>query len=176
MKERITIDQEKDKLSVTIKAFREDNKQKMLMLWIVLFSICGLAIFSQFFEAYDPGTKVFFGVYIAFWLFFEFKVIYAYRWRTYGLEYITIEQEEVLLTKQIGKRGVTQKYSRSDIRNLRLFENSDTGFFKSMNDSYWNINKYTLVFDVHNRFVPFGIDLTKKQATDLLKLVQQYFN
>ena len=72
MDNRIQIKREDKKIEVVVKAYCDDKKQKMLMLWIFLFSLCGFAILTQFFEDYDAGTKVFFGVYIAFWLFFEF--------------------------------------------------------------------------------------------------------
>ena len=85
MSNRIQITKNKESLKVVIKAFYDDKKQKMLLLWIVLFSLCGVAIISQFFEDYDSGTKVFFGVYVAFWLFklifveiFVFSLLYIH--------------------------------------------------------------------------------------------------
>ena len=91
--ERLKIAKKEDELVITIKAFGDSRKQKILLLWIVLFSLCGIAIMSQFFGDYDNETKVFFGVYVAFWLFFEFKVVYAYRWRKYGVERIIVDKE-----------------------------------------------------------------------------------
>jgi len=172
MENRVKIKQDNGEWSLTMLAFKDDAKQRMLILWIVLFSICGIAIFSQFFGNYSAGTKIFFGVYIAFWLFFEFKVVYAYRWRKYGLEYLTVEENDLILTKQIGKRGITQKYDRSKIVSLRLFENGDTDFIKSMTTSYWNINKYALAFDFEDKVIPFGIDLDEKQANRVLKALR----
>lgn len=175
MIKRITIDKKNDQLAVTILAFKDSGKQKMLLVWILLFSLCGIAIISQFFGNYDNSTKIFFGVYIAFWLFFEFKVIYAYRWRKSGLEFITVEKEAIILTKQIGKRGITQSYLKNEISDLRIFENADNNFIKSMTTSYWNINKYTLAFNVKNQIIPFAIDLTKKEANKiLLAITSQY--
>lgn len=173
MTKRVIIEKKKDIFTLTILAFKDEAKQKMLLLWVILFSVCGVAIFSQFFEDYEAGTKVFFGVYIAFWMFFEFKVIYAFRWRKYGLEYLTIEDEELILTKQIGKRGLTQKYNKSQIKNLRVFENGDSDFVKSMNTSYWNINKYSLAFDFDNKIIPFGIDLDEEEATNVLAAIKK---
>ena len=40
---------EKDKtFKITIKALMEEKQQQMLLVWIVLFSVCGILIFSQF--------------------------------------------------------------------------------------------------------------------------------
>lgn len=172
MLKRITIDKTEDKLAITILAFKDNAKQTMLLVWIILFSLCGIAIVSQFFGNYDNNTKIFFGVYIAFWLFFEFKVIYAYRWRKIGLEFVTVKKSSIILTKQIGKRGITQNYPKNEISNLRIFENADNNFIKSMTSSYWNINKYTLAFDFNNQVIPFAIDLTKKEANKILSEIK----
>jgi hypothetical protein len=174
MEERIAINKTEKNLTITIKAFLDEKKQRMLLIWMVLFSFCGVAIITQFFGDYDKGTKVFFGVYVAFWLFFEFKVVYAFRWRKNGLERIIIENEEIILIKEIGKRGITQRYPLNEVKNFRIFINEDTDFVKSMTSSYWNINKYTLAFDFNETPVPFAIDLDSKKAKHILKEIKSF--
>ncbi len=168
MENRIQRNKEGDKLEIVIKAYLIDKKQKMLLLWIILFSCCGIAILTQFFEDYDAGTKVFFGVYVAFWLFFEFKVIYAYRWRKYGEEKIIIENNELFLIKSIGKRGVTQRFDLNEIKKVDFYTDANGDFIKSMNTSYWNINKYQLMIQLEKTMVPFAIDIDKKEANQIL--------
>ncbi|MCO6501079.1 MAG: hypothetical protein J5I47_11995 [Vicingus serpentipes] len=172
--ERVRIAKKEGELVITIKAFSDGGKQKILLLWIVLFSLCGIAIISQFFGNYDNGTKVFFGAYVAFWLFFEFKVIYAYRWRKYGMERIIVDKENLTLIKEIGQRGITQKYPLNEIRNLGVFVNKDSNFVKSITSSYWNINKYTLAFDYEENTIPFAIDLSPKDVKLVLKEFKDY--
>ena len=58
--ERIQINKTEDELSISIKAYCDDKKQKMLFAWIILFTICGIIIISQFFGPYEPSVKVFF--------------------------------------------------------------------------------------------------------------------
>lgn len=169
MAERINISKKDNNLEIEIKALKDDTKQKILLVWIVLFSLCGFAILSQFFYDYDNSSKVFFGVYLAFWLFFEFKVIYAFRWRNAGMEKIILNKTEIILIKEIGKRGITQTIKINEISNLRCYEPDEPSFIKSINLSYWNINKYSLAFDFENKPVPFAIDLDKNEATKLLK-------
>ena len=169
MDSRIQIVSTENKLEVVIKAFYNEKKQQMLLIWIVLFSLCGLAILSQFFENYDAGTKVFFGVYVAFWLFFEFKVIYAYRWRKYGEERLIMENNELILVKTIGKRGITQRFDIKELKKFDFLKDSNGSFVKSMNTSYWNINKYHLVMKLENSEIPFAIDIENKMAKKILK-------
>lgn len=174
MDKRINITKDNGKLEVTIKAFFDEKKQQMLMIWIILFSICGLAIISQFFEDYEPSYKVFFGVYIAFWLFFEFKVIYAFRWRKYGEEKIIIEDGSIYLIKTIGKRDATQHFKIEDVKKVTMFSSDGTSFISSMNKSYWNINKYQLALQLENSVMPFAIDIDQKESKHLLKELQKF--
>ena len=174
MRDRISINENEHELSIVIKALKDDKKQQLLLVWIVLFSICGLIIFTQFFGHYNTSSKIFFAVYMAFWLFFEFKVIYAYRWRKKGLEKIILTKEELILIKEIGRRGITQKYKGEEIKGLDIFKNPDSSFFKSINTSYWNINKYSLAFYANEVLVPFAIDLDDQQAKKVLKSIKLY--
>lgn len=174
MSDRISIVENNDELNITIKALKDEKKQQLLLVWIVLFSICGILIFSQFFGNYDKSSKIFFAIYIAFWLFFEFKVIYAYRWRKTGSEKIILTKEELILIKEIGKRGITQKYSLEEVKHLGLFKSQENAFFKSINTSYWNINNYSLSFSSNNILVPFAIDLDGNQSKKILKKIQAF--
>ena len=174
MDNRIQITKEANKLEIVIKAFYDQKKQQMLLIWIIGFSLCGIAILSQFFEDYDAGTKVFFGVYVAFWLFFEFKVIYAYRWRKYGEEKLIVDNEELLLIKTIGKRGVTQRFTIDEIKKIDLYKDISGGFVKSMNTSYWNINKYHLGLTLEKNIIPFAIDLEDKDVKRILSELRQF--
>jgi len=168
MNNRIKIDKNDGKLQIVIKAFLDEKKQQILLVWILLFSLCGIAIIAQLFEEYNTETKLFFGVYIAFWIFFEFKVIYAYRWRKYGEEKIIIDQDQLILIKKIGKRGVTQQFKFEEITKIDFFKDESGAFAKSMNTSYWNINKYNIVLKFEDSIVPFGIDLENKDAKNII--------
>jgi hypothetical protein len=172
MGNRISINKDENSLVIEIKAFLDQKKQQYLVAWIVLFTICGIAIFTQFFEPYDTGTKVFFGVYVAFWLFFEFKVIYAYRWRKYGAEKIIVEDDCLFLIKTIGKRGITQKFHKDEIKKLDFFKDTNGEFVKSMNTSYWNINKYHLMLEMEKMKVPFAIDIENSDAKKILNEIR----
>lgn len=185
MTDRISISKKSNELEIVIKAFKNEAKQKMLLIWIVLFTCCGLAILSQFFYDYDKYTQLFFAVYLAFWVFFEFKVIYAYRWRNAGMEKIILTTKtcpdssgaigtEIILIKEIGKRGITQTIKINEISNLRYYEPDELGFIKSINSSYWNINKYSLVFDYQGKPVPFAIDVDNDDAKKLIIEIKQF--
>lgn len=173
MSNRIEIIEKDNTLSIKIKALYNEKEQQLLLLWIVLFSLCGAAILSQFFYDYPMETKLFFGIYVAFWLFFEFKVIYAYRWRKFGSEIFTINPTTILLSKMIGKRGVTEKYNTNEVVNFQLIKYKENFVF-ALNSNYWSINKYTISFNFNTQTIPFGIDLDEKQAKNVLLTINNF--
>lgn len=173
MSHKINISDENNTLTIIINAFYDEKKQQLLLIWIVLFSICGIAILSQFFVDYPMETKLFFGVYVAFWLFFEFKVIYAFRWRKYGSEIFTIEENNIILSKLIGNRGITETYPIEDVKNFQLIKYKDN-FVHAINSNYWSINKYTISFDFNNQTIPFGIELDEKQAKNIIHTINNF--
>jgi len=173
MPNRIEILEQKNYLSIKINALYDKKKQQLLLFWISLFSICGAAILSQFFLNYSMETKLFFAVYIAFWLFFEFKVIYAYRWRKAGSEIFTIENKKIFLSKIIVKRGITEKYNQHEVSNFELIKHKENFVF-AINTNYWSINKYTISFNFNNQTVPFGIELNEKEAKNVLHIINKF--
>ncbi|TXB66684.1 hypothetical protein FRY74_00435 [Vicingus serpentipes] len=174
MRDRISYTETNDELKIKIKALLDEKKQQLLLIWIVLFSICGILLFSQIFGDYEKTTLLFFCVYMAFWLFFEFKVIYAYRWRKYGVEEIILNKDQLILIKEIGKRGVTQQFEIDKIKKVEKFDGGENAFFKSMNTSYWNINKYSLSFKIEGNLIPFAIDLNDEESKKISKKIHQF--
>ena len=172
MENKIEYIEENNELTILIYPLYDKRKQNMLTTWLVLFSLCGLAIISQFFYDYPSSTKLFFVVYLIFWLFFEFKVIYAIRWRKFGKEVITIDKESIYLTKKIGERGVTERYDLSAIDAIEALKHKGKLVYE-MSSSYWNSNHYTLCVNINKQQIPFGIDLNGQQAKKLIKTLKE---
>lgn len=173
MENKIDFKEGNNDITITISPNYNQQKQNLLVVWLVLFSLCGAAIISQFFFDYPTSTKIFFIVYLVFWLFFEFKVIYAIRWRKFGNEIITINSEGIFLTKNIAKRGITEKYELQNISSINVLKHKDKPVY-NISSSYWNTNHYTLFLEVNERQIPFGVDLSEKQAKKVLNTVKEH--
>ena len=172
MENKIEYIEENNELTILIYPLYDKRKQNMLTTWLVLFSLCGLAIISQFFYDYPSSTKLFFVVYLIFWLFFEFKVIYAIRWRKFGKEVITIDNESIYLTKKIGNRGVTERYDLTAIDSIEALKHKGKLVYE-MSSSYWNSNHYTLTVNINKQQIPFGIDLNGQQTKKMIKTLKE---
>jgi len=158
---------------IQIKAFVDKQKQGMLTLWLILWSVAGIGILSQFFGPMDDNFIIYVVVWLAFWVYFEYKAVYAFRWRRYGIEIISSDKEFLSIENQIAGRGLAQQFEKSWIKNLRMVDKKDTSFWQSMNQSYWNIGQEGLVFEFKGRDFYFGRDLNPEECKKVLKYLKK---
>lgn len=168
---RVLINEQEKEISID--SFVESSKQNLLTIWLFLWSLAGIGIISQFFSPITEGLTIYLVVWLAFWAYFEFKVIYAYRWRRFGKEVIKVEEEWISINRVIAGRGIPQKYELSWMKNLRLNDNKKSSFFTAMSQSYWSPGNEQLTFDHKGREIFFGMELSESESKFLLKTLKQ---
>lgn len=173
MEKRIKISQEKEGTLIVIKAYKEKSKQFVLGLWLLAWTICGLAICSQlFFEPADDLKSMLF-IFSAFWFYFEFKAIKVWRWRRVGEEKILIDNNALHYGRTYNNRGFLKPFALNQINPVRIIEQSDNAFNKTIGNAYWSISGETLTFGFKGRMVFFGLRLNEKEAKKIMKLINQ---
>ncbi len=110
---------------------------------------------------------------MAFWAYFEYKVIYAFRWRRYGLERIVIKDEAIYISREISGRGIPQKYEMSWIKDLRIKEVKETNFIAAISRAYWNPGAERIVFKYKGKEIWFGMELNESEAKRILKVLEK---
>lgn len=167
---RIQVD--KSASEIRINAFYDSQKQVLLTFWLVLWSFAGIAILSQFIYPMQDGLMIYLIVYLAFWAYFEYKILYAFRWRKYGKEIISSDGEFLSIENRIAGRGLAQRFEQSWIKNLRIADRDEQSFWQIMNQSYWNIGQEGLVFESKGRDFYFGRDLSPEECREVLKFIK----
>ncbi len=169
--ERVSIKRMDKELSIVILALKDKLKNRLLLLWLILWSLGGLIVFSQYFILTDSNTKIAVVVWMFFWFYFEFKILNAYLWRKSGKEIIKIGNNKLQYKRDISGRGKIRTYSLDFIKDLRIAELRENSFFESLNNSYWVIAGEKLAFDYYGKEIKFGIQLEEKEAKLLLKVI-----
>ena len=158
---------------IKIKAFYNKDKQKMLDVWLLAWTLCGLAIFSQVFYTPDNELRKMILIFGAFWIYFEYMVVKAWRWRKGGEEQIYITDEQIQYGRTYNNRGILKPYRKDLVNPLRSIENEGNSFTKAFADSYWVIGGEKLAFMVGGKIIPLGLRLTDKEAKKLMQLVNR---
>lgn len=169
---RISVQQKENELSIVILALQDKIKNIFLFLWVFLWTLSGIIIFSQYFLLTDPGTKTVLIVWMGFWAYFEYKIIKAYRWRKFGKEIIKIRDGKFLYKRDVSGKGKIKEYQIDFIKDIRHIEPQENSFFESLNDSYWVISNEKLAFDYYGAEIKFGIQLDESDAKSLLKRIK----
>lgn len=171
---RVEIQKKKDELNIIIDSYQDEKKQKLLTAWLILWSLSGIAIITQFFLGYSSEEKVFMVIWLAFWAYFEFKVVKAFRWRKSGREVIRMNDETLVYFREIGGRGLPQKFNLHFIKEIKRYEPDMKQFSKVMADSYWVISGETLAIEAGGKLIPFGLRLNKQESNMVLKEMKEH--
>lgn len=155
--------------------FYDENKQRLLLVWLIAFTIGGLAVISQLFIDVDSELKIMIMVFAFFWAYFEYKVLKAYRWRRSGKEKLIFAENKLYYGRLIGNRGFMHPYNKDLLGGLKKVDISEKNFFAAMGDSYWVISGEKLAFSYAGKQIPFGLRLNKAEVGLIIKRTQSYF-
>lgn len=173
---RISIKRSVEGLSIVILSLADKTKNRLLLTWLILWSVGGLIVLSQYFLLTDPNTKIAIIVWLCFWLYFEWKILNAYLWRRAGKEIIKIRENKLQYKRDISGKGKVKTYATDYIKDLRITEPKENSFFESLNNSYWVIAGEKLAFDYYGTEIKLGIQLDDKEAKELLKVIKNVIN
>ncbi len=170
----IQFNEQNNELLVEIIPTFDQKKYNLVLVWFIGWSLCGIAIISQLFLDYSRNDKLFMVIFLALWLYFEFHVLNALRWRKTGKEMIKINEKELRYVKEIGGRGMEKIYDVALCTPLKYEAGSPEGFLSSINQSAWMIGVEVLEFTYKGNVRRLGIQLVKSDAEQLAKKINYF--
>tara|TARA_B100000965_G_scaffold402762_1_gene429427 strand:- start:2086 stop:2616 length:531 start_codon:yes stop_codon:yes gene_type:complete len=173
MAQRISSERKEDGLLIKIKAYYDEDKHKFFTIWVAAWTLCGLAIVSQLFTNVDSELKTMILVFFAFWAYFEYLVVKAFRWRKSGEEQFFITEEQLQYGRTYNNRGFLKPYRKDLVNKVRFIDDDQNTFVKVFSDSYWVIGGERLAFTVSGKVIPFGLRLNDKEAKKLVQLINK---
>ncbi|MBA3970926.1 MAG: hypothetical protein H0X46_02060 [Bacteroidetes bacterium] len=169
---RISIKRTDGQVSIVILSTSDKVKKRILFIWFILWSLCGIIVLTQYFLIQDPDTKVAVIVWLGFWGYFEYKSFRALMWRFYGMEKIRIKDRKLSYKKDVAGKGKVKVYELDFIKDFSVVEKKDDSFFENLNSSYWVIAGEKLTFDYYGKEIKLGIQLDEADAKALHKLIK----
>jgi len=164
---RISQEKREEGILIKIKAFRDESKQKNLTIWLVFWTFCGIAIGSQLFVKGDDELRAFVFVYLAFWGYFEYVVVKAFKWRKSGEEQFLISEENFHYGRTYNNRGFLKPHRKDLVNAVKVIDEEIGTFAKVFGSSYWVVGGERLAFAVNGKVIPFGMQLTDKEMKQL---------
>jgi hypothetical protein len=172
--ERVSILKKDDLLSIVILPKKDNRKLWLMFLWLMAWTVCGIIVFANYFKVTDQNSKLFIIIYLAFWLYFEYKIVRAFVWRRSGKEKLWISEGKVHYQQEINKRGKIREFDFSLIQDLQLIEEEESSFSAVINSSFWIKGGERIVFTCLNKTVRWGMQLETREAKAIIHEITSF--
>ncbi len=144
------------------------------MLWVILWSFCGLFVLSQLFTEAPGKEKLSYIIFLAFWLYFEYMTVYAALWRAYGKEVIRIDNRGSTYKQVIGSSIKKNEHvPASDMEEIHLVERDERSFSEHFESSYYVVGRMKVEIKSGEKILRMGEKLSEADARNLAKRIRR---
>jgi hypothetical protein len=173
LSERISVVKKDDVFSVVILPSRDRKKLFLMFLWLFAWTVCGVIVGANFFQAPSRESKLFIVVYMSFWLYFEVSILRTYIWRRYGREKIWISKGLLHYQRETNGRGRIKSYHVEFVSPLEVVEVRQTNILDSLSQSFWMRGGERLETSIQGKPLRIGMQLNDEEARQLRRELNQ---
>lgn len=185
--DRISTYTEKEFTSIIVYPKRVRWKEAVLFAWVIAFSIIGFymiylligggleKIDNTGIEG-DPdeilrNQKIYLGVFVGFWIYFEYKVVKGLLWLTMGKELIKISKDSLSIKNSILSYGKSTSYFFENIKGMGLVQHEKLSFGFDYENAFWRKGTDSIIFDHRAKPVSFGRKLNEQDSRLLHRFI-----
>ncbi|MEI8135945.1 MAG: hypothetical protein WCH21_01315 [Bacteroidota bacterium] len=172
--DRISILKKEGLLSIVILTTVDKKKLGILFLWLFAWTVCGVIVFINYFKLQNQAAKIFLIGYMAFWAYFEFKIVRAFIWKKNGKEKLWIQDGIVYYQREVNKKGKIKEYNISLIDDFKIIDLSNTSLADTINQSFWIKGGERLEFISQGIAVRFAMQVSDEEARALFNEINKF--
>lgn len=174
--ERISIQEDNQRLSIIILGKIERWKESLLLFWLLGWSFSG-CVFIYYFVAETPYqfTLPMF-LLLGFWAYFEIKIAKVFLWRKSGFELIEFNEDLFSIKNNLKGYGKFQKFDIREINEFMGILQSKKNFFAFMDQSFWVMGGERIYFTYKNKDIIFGKQIDIKEEKALIMVLNGALN
>jgi hypothetical protein len=160
--------------SLVIIPTHQKKKTGLLFLWLFAWTISGIIILSSYPQLRDDRAKLMLIVWLAFWAYFEFKIIRVFMWKRFGKEKLWIKSGMVHYQQDINGRGKVKQYDANLLTDFIVINVEKTNFADSFSQSFWVKGGERLEFLCQGKKVKFGMQLPDEDAVKIMAELKKF--
>lgn len=185
--ERITTYTDKEYTSIIVYPKRTRWKEALLFAWVMAFSAIGFYMIYLLFGGIDTidntglqgdseeilrNQKIYVGVFVGFWLYFEYKVVKGLLWVVFGKELIRITTDSINIKNSILSYGKSYRYFYENLKGMDLVKHERLSFGFDYENAFWRKGSNSIIFEHRGKSVSFGRKLDEKDSRLLFRFIQ----
>jgi hypothetical protein len=171
---RVQIKDEADSLEIRISGRIPSWQFSLLSGWLLAWTLAGIFVIIQLSSgSFTSDQRIFMYVWLAFWAWFEYRILNAWLWRRSGREIIRFGPENTEVSFEVNGRGLVRKFDTERISQLANLEVQKGLFTRNFYSSFWIVGGETIGFKCNGAEMVFGRQLSENEANALIKIIRR---
>lgn len=173
LSDRVSVQRKEDVLSIVISPRLSRVNEALLLAWVTAWTLCGAYVVYALFQMSSGQQRSFTLAFMAFWTFFEVRMVRVLLWRMKGFEKWRLKDGTLTIKDEILGNGRASDHFVENIQKLGLIDIDRTSWKWQLNDSFWVMGGERLGFEHMGKKVAFGKGLTDEEAKQVLVTLQE---
>jgi hypothetical protein len=160
--------------SLVILPTDDKKKTNLMFLWLLAWSVSGVIVMANYFTLTQEKAKLMLIVWLAFWAYFEFKIIRVYMWKRFGKEKLWIKNGTLLYQQDINGKGKIKEFDLNLISDLSLIELTNGSIADTFSQTFWVKGGERIEFSCQSKVIKFGMQLTDDEANKIIAALNKF--
>lgn len=159
--------------SLVILPTEDKKKTNLLFLWLLAWTISGVIVLGNYFTITQDKAKLLLIIWIAFWAYFEFKIVRVFMWKRFGKEKLWIKNGLLLYKEVINGRGKTKEFDLNLISNLELITLTNGSIADTFSQTFWVKGGERIQLTCQSKVIKFGMQLADDEAKKIISALNK---
>ncbi|MBV6405050.1 MAG: hypothetical protein IT228_01435 [Flavobacteriales bacterium] len=173
LSDRVSVQRKAGTTTVVISPRLPRGQQALLLAWTVAWTCCGIAVAIVGLGLPAGRERSFALAYLAFWAYFEYRLVRVLLWRLKGFEKWRVKDGVLTVKDDILGFGRATDHFVENIREPGLLAVDRRSWAWQLNGSFWVMGGERIGFEHHGRKVALGKGLTEQEAVRLVKVLKE---
>ena len=154
--------------SLVILPTDDKKKTNWMFLWLLAWSVSGVIVMANYFTLNQEKAKMMLIVWLAFWAYFEFKIIRVYMWKRFGKEKLWVKNGTLLYQQDINGRGKVKEFDLNLVSDFNTIALTPGSIADTFSQTFWVKGGERIEFTCQSKIVKFGMQLDDDEAKKIL--------
>ncbi len=160
--------------SLVILPTEDKKKINFMFLWLLAWSVSGVIVITNYFTLTQENAKLFIIIWLAFWAYFEFKIIRVFTWKRLGKEKLWIKNGTLFYQQDINGRGKINEFDINLVSNFNLIKLTNGSIADTFSQTFWVKGGERIEFTCQSKITKFGMQLNDEDANKIIESITKF--
>lgn len=160
--------------SLVILPTDDKKKTNWMFLWLLAWSVSGVIVMANYFTLTQDKAKLMLIIWLAFWAYFEFKIIRVYMWKRFGKEKLWIKNGKLLYQQDINGRGKVKEFDLNLVSDFSIVALTPGSIADTFSQTFWVKGGERIEFTCQSKLIKLGMQLDDDEAKKIITALNKF--